>query len=150
VPQLYRKCAWVTIATGNRPGGGDGRGWDRGVCQPAAGPEFFADVSVTVTGETAFELAHDIAAQAEEAVHSMLQGAQDVVVNVIPSASNDEGIITQVRLLAARYGLGAHGLRLYDVLGSQTLELHVEVKDMLSLEEPKPLIGQENSSSILA
>ena len=107
-------------------------------------------MSVTVTRETAFELAHDIAAQAEEAVHSMLQGAQDVVVNVIPSASNDEGIITQVRLLAARYGLGAHGLRLYDVLGSQTLELHVEVKDMLSLEEPKPLIGQENSSSILA
>jgi cation diffusion facilitator family transporter len=100
-----------------------------------SGPEFFADVSVTVTRAMAFELAHDIAAQAEEAVHSMLPGMHDVVVNVIPSASDNEEVITQVRLLAARYGLGAHSLRLYDVLGSLTLELHVEVKDTLSLEE---------------
>jgi cation diffusion facilitator family transporter len=100
-----------------------------------SGPEFFADVSVTVTRTTAFELAHDIAAQAEEAVHSVLPGMHDVVVNVIPSASDDEDVITQVRLLAARYGMGAHSLRLYDVLGSRTLELHVEVKDSLSLEE---------------
>jgi len=56
-------------------------------------------------------------------------------VNVVPSASDDEDTITQVRLLAARYGLGAHSLRLYDVLGSRTLELHVEVKDTLKLEE---------------
>ncbi len=100
-----------------------------------SGPEFFADVSVTVTRETAFELAHDIAALAEEAVHSVVPGAHDVVVNVIPTASDNEGIITQVRLLAARYGMGAHSLRLYDVLGNRTLELHVEVKDTLSLEE---------------
>jgi cation diffusion facilitator family transporter len=100
-----------------------------------SGPEFFADVSVTVTRSMAFELAHDIAARVEEAVQSALPGAHDVVVNVIPSASDDEGTITQVRLLAARYGMGAHSLRLYDVLGSRTLELHVEVKDTLSLEE---------------
>lgn len=100
-----------------------------------SGPEFFADVSVSVSRETAFELAHDIAALAEEAVHSVLQGAHDVVVNVIPTASDNEGIITQVRLLAARYGMGAHSLRLNDVLGDRTLELHVEVKDTLSLEE---------------
>ena len=100
-----------------------------------SGPEFFADVSVTVTRETAFELAHDIAALAEDAVHSVVAGAHDVVVNVIPTASDDEGIITQVRLLAARFGMGAHSLRLYDVLGNRTLELHVEVKDTLSLEE---------------
>ncbi len=100
-----------------------------------SGPEFFADVSVAVTRSTAFEMAHEIAAQAEEAVQSVLQGAHDVVVNVIPTATDDEGTITQVRLLAARYGLGAHSLRLYDVLGKRTLELHLEVKDTLSLEE---------------
>jgi cation diffusion facilitator family transporter len=107
-----------------------------------SGPEFFADVSVTVSRETAFELAHDIAALAEKAVHSVLRGAQDVVVNVIPTASDDEGIITQVRLLAARYGMGAHSLRLYDVLGKRMLELHVEVKDSLSLEEAHSQVTQ--------
>jgi cation diffusion facilitator family transporter len=107
-----------------------------------SGPAFFADVSVTVTRAMAFEQAHDIAAQAEEAVQSVLQGAHDVVVNVIPSASDDEDTITQVRLLAARYGLGAHSLRLYDVLGSRTLELHVEVKDTLKLEEAHALVTQ--------
>jgi cation diffusion facilitator family transporter len=100
-----------------------------------SGPEIFADVSVTVSRETAFELAHDIAAMVEDAVHSVLEGAHDVVVNVIPAASDNEGIITQVHLLAARYGMGAHSLRLYDVLGKRTLQLHVEVKDTLSLEE---------------
>lgn len=100
-----------------------------------SGPEFFADVSVAVTRETAFELAHEIAAMSEEAVQSVLQGTHDVVVNVIPTVSDDEDLITQVRLLAARYGLGAHSLRLYDVLGSRRLELHVEVKDTLSLAE---------------
>jgi cation diffusion facilitator family transporter len=107
-----------------------------------SGPEFFADVSVSVSRETAFELAHDIAALAEEAVHSVVAGAHDVVVNVIPTASDDEGIITQVRLLAARYGMGAHSLRLYDVLGDRTLELHVEVKDTLSLEEAHTQVTQ--------
>jgi divalent metal cation (Fe/Co/Zn/Cd) transporter len=107
-----------------------------------SGPEFFADISVVVTRAMGLEQAHDIAAQAEEAVQSVLQGAHDVVVNVIPSASDDEDTITQVRLLAGRYGLGAHSLRLYDVLGSRTLELHVEVKDTLKLEEAHALVTQ--------
>jgi cation diffusion facilitator family transporter len=107
-----------------------------------SGPEFFADVSVAVTRAMAFERAHDIAAQAEEAVHSVLRGSHDVVVNVIPAASDNEDVITQVRLLAARYGMGAHSLRLYDVLGSRTLELHVEVEDKLSLEEAHTQVTQ--------
>jgi len=107
-----------------------------------SGPEFFADVSVTVTRAMAFELAHDIAAQAEEAVQSVLKGSHDVVVNVIPFASDNEGVITQIRLLAARYGLSAHSLRLYDVLGNRTLELHVEVKDTLRLEEAHTQVTQ--------
>jgi divalent metal cation (Fe/Co/Zn/Cd) transporter len=93
-----------------------------------SGPEFFADISVIVTRAMALEQAHDIAAQAEEAVFSVLQGTHDVVVNVIPAASDDEDVITQVRLLAARYGLGAHSLRLYDVWASARWSV-LEVKD---------------------
>jgi cation diffusion facilitator family transporter len=107
-----------------------------------SGPEFFADVSVSVTRAMALEMANDIAAKAEDAVQSVLQGAHDVVVNVVPSASDNEDTITQVRLLAARYGLGAHSLRLYDVLGSRTLELHVEVQDTLRLEEAHTQVTQ--------
>jgi divalent metal cation (Fe/Co/Zn/Cd) transporter len=111
-----------------------------------SGPEFFADVSVIVTRAMALEQAHDIAAQAGEAVQSVLQGTHDVVVNVIPSAVDDEDTITQVRLLAASYGMGAHSLRLYDVLGSRTLELHAEVKDILSLEEAHSQVTQFEES----
>lgn len=107
-----------------------------------SGPDFFADVSVAVTRTMAFEMAHDVAAQAEDAVQSVLQGAHDVVVNVIPTAMDDEGTITQVRLMAARFSLGAHSLRLYDVLGKRTLELHVEVQDTLSLEEAHAQVTQ--------
>jgi cation diffusion facilitator family transporter len=107
-----------------------------------SGPEFFADISVAVTRAMGIEQAHEIADRAEEAVHSVLQGTHDVVVNVIPTAADDEDVITQVRLLAARYGLGAHSLRLYDVLGKRTLELHGEVKDTLSLEEAHSLVTQ--------
>lgn len=99
-----------------------------------AGPEYFADVAVTVSRETALEMAHAVAHQVETATHGILPGA-DVVVNVTPVASDHEGVLTSVRLLAARNGLGAHGIRIYDVFGKRTLELHLEVVDSLSLEE---------------
>ena len=100
-----------------------------------SGPGFFADVSLAVSRDTAFEVAHGIASQAESAVREVLAGNHDVVVNVLPVASNDEGVLSNVRLLAARHGLGAHGIRIYDVLGQRLLELHLEVKDSLTVEE---------------
>jgi len=58
-----------------------------------------------------------------------------VVVNVLPVSSDDEDILTSLRLLAARQELGVHGVRIYDVLGSRSLELHLEVKDSLTVAE---------------
>ena len=100
-----------------------------------SGPEFFADLSLAVSRETAFESAHLTATQAEQAVRQVLPATCDVVVNVIPVASDGEGLIIQVRLLAARYGMGAHSIRFYDVMGNRTLDLHLEVKETLSLEQ---------------
>ena len=100
-----------------------------------AGPDFFADVSLLVSRDTPFEVAHEIASQAEDAVHQVLLGSNDVVVNISPVASDGEEMITNVRLLAARHGLGAHGIRVYDVLGTQSLELHLEVEEGLKVEE---------------
>ena len=99
-----------------------------------SGGEIFADLSISVDRSTALERAHAIASQAEEAIRQMLPRA-DVVINIAPVPSNDEGLIARVRLLAARHGLGAHGIRIYDVDGSHSMELHLEVSDTLSLEQ---------------
>lgn len=100
-----------------------------------SGPEAFADVRLTVGRDQSFERTHDIAAAAESAVQRVLPGA-DVVVQVEPVKADHEGWVTNTRLLAARHGLGAHGIRIYDLgMGGHTMELHLEVSDELSLEQ---------------
>jgi cation diffusion facilitator family transporter len=99
-----------------------------------SGPEAFADVRLTVGRDASFERTHDIAAAAEAAVQKLLPGA-DVVVQVEPVRADHEGWVTTARLLAARHGLGAHGIRIYDLgMGGHSVELHLEVSDELSLD----------------
>ena len=50
-------------------------------------------------------------------------------------SSSEEDITTKVRLLAARHGLGAHGIRIYEENRQRWLELHLEVNESLVLEE---------------
>lgn len=99
-----------------------------------SGPNMFVDVTVTVGRAAAFETAHDIAHNVEAALHAMLANA-DVVVHVEPIAPDHEDVSTVVRLLAARHGLGAHGIRIYEEHGQRWLELHLEVSDTLLLDE---------------
>ena len=99
-----------------------------------SGPEIFADVTLAVGHGAAFERAHDIAHEVEAAVAAVLPNA-DVVVHVEPVASGDEDVTTIVRLLAARHGLGAHGIRIYEENRQRWLELHLEVKESLLLDE---------------
>ena len=99
-----------------------------------SGPEIFADVTLAVGHTAAFERAHDIANEVEAAVHAVLPNA-DVVVHVEPIAPGEEDVTTIVRLLAARHGLGAHGIRIYEENRQRWLELHLEVSDSLLLDE---------------
>ncbi len=99
-----------------------------------SGPEIFADLTLTVRRGAAFERAHDIAHQVEAAVQAVLPGA-DVLVHVEPVAAEAEDVTTVVRLLAARHGLGAHGVRIYEENRQRWLELHLEVSDSLLLDE---------------
>jgi divalent metal cation (Fe/Co/Zn/Cd) transporter len=100
-----------------------------------SGPESFADVRLTVARDTPLERTHEIATAAERAVRDVLPGA-DVVVQVDPVKSDHEGVLTSVRMLAAQHGLGAHGVRIYDLQsGRHLLELHLEVSDALTVEE---------------
>lgn len=100
-----------------------------------SGPESFADVRLTVARDTPLHRSHEIALAAEEGVRKVLPGA-DVVVQVDPIKSDHEGVLTSVRMLAAEHGLGAHGIRIYDMArGRHLLELHLEVSDRLTVEE---------------
>jgi cation diffusion facilitator family transporter len=97
-----------------------------------SGADSFADVILKIGRDTALERAHEIATRAETAVRQVLPSA-DVVVQVNPVQSSDEGLLTNVRLLAARHGLGAHGIRIYTSRDRRSLELHLEVDDSLSV-----------------
>lgn len=99
-----------------------------------SGPEVFADVTLTVNRAKAFENAHDIASETEAAVRELLPKA-DVVVHVEPVRPAQEDLVTSVRLLAARLGMGAHAVRIYQQDGQRALELHLEVDERLSLGE---------------
>jgi divalent metal cation (Fe/Co/Zn/Cd) transporter len=99
-----------------------------------SGPETFVDVSVAVRNDTTLDEAHDIATEAEKAILTVLPGA-DVVVHVEPDGGPADGVVSTVRLLAARHGMSAHGIRVYDLAGSHTLEMHLEVSDRLRLDE---------------
>ena len=99
-----------------------------------SGPQFFADVTLAVSHAVAFERAHDVSRTVEEAIHAILPNA-DVVVHVEPIAPSEEDVTTVVRLLAARHGLGAHGIRIYEENRQRWLELHLEVSDTLLLDE---------------
>ena len=99
-----------------------------------SGPEMFADVTLAVGHGAAFERAHDIADEVEAAIHAVLPNA-DVVAHVEPIAPDEEDMTTIVRLLAARHGLGAHGIRIYEEDRQRWLELHLEVSDSLLLGE---------------
>ncbi len=99
-----------------------------------SGPQSFADVTLAVSHAAAFEQAHDVSQAVEAAIHAILPNA-DAVVHVEPIAPGEEDVTTVVRLLAARHGLGAHGVRIYEENGQRWLELHLEVSDRLLLEE---------------
>lgn len=99
-----------------------------------SGAETFADLTLTVEPGTSVERAHDIASAAEAKVQDLIPGA-DVVVHLEPTDHALDSVVGTVRLLAARQGLGAHSIRLRDIPGRRSLELHLEVPDSLSLDD---------------
>jgi cation diffusion facilitator family transporter len=98
------------------------------------GTTFFADVTLSVDHGALIEGAHAIANSAEDAVRAVLPEA-DVVIHVEPDCSTPEGATVTVRVLAARFGMGAHGIRFYESEGRRSAELHLEVSESLTLEE---------------
>ncbi len=99
-----------------------------------SGAESFADVTLAVAEDTPLESAHEIATRAEAAARQVVPGI-DVVVHVEPGGGGENGLLSLVRSLAARHGLSAHAISVYDVAGKHSLELHLELSESLSLEK---------------
>ncbi len=57
------------------------------------------------------------------------------MVHVEPVRAANEEVASTVRVIAARHGLGVHSIRDYDVMGSRSLDLHLEVGNDLSVQE---------------
>lgn len=104
-----------------------------------AGPSSFTDLTVTIPRGTPLEQAHTIAGRAEAGVQAALPGA-DVVVHVDPVPVANESLLTCIRLLAARHDLGVHDLHLHDAGGRQSLDMHVEVSEAMSLAEAHAVV----------
>ncbi len=98
-----------------------------------SGPAAFADVTVAVSRGSDLERAHAVASRAEAAIRGVIPGA-DVVVHVEPVATDGEDVPTTVQVAAARRGLAAHDVQLFEVDGRRTLELHLEVPDSFTVE----------------
>jgi cation diffusion facilitator family transporter len=105
-----------------------------------SGPAVFADVAVAVGADAPLQRAHEIADRAEAAVRAALPGA-DVVVHVEP-CSGDDGPLSTARILAARHGLAAHGVRISEEEGRLSMELHLEVREDLTLDEAHQLASR--------
>ena len=106
-----------------------------------SGAEIFADVTLSIRRSVAFERVHDISEAVEDAVRKVLPGT-DVVVHAEPNVPESEELTTTVRLLAARFGLAAHAVRIYDKENERWLELHLEVSESLRLDEAHELASR--------
>jgi cation diffusion facilitator family transporter len=106
-----------------------------------AGPDAFADVTLEVEHNTSLERAHQIADDVEFAVQEIMPGA-DVVVHVEPQGSHVRGVPDLVRRTAARHNLSIHSVRLFDLGDTQRLEMHVEVRDSLSVSQAHEIVTE--------
>jgi cation diffusion facilitator family transporter len=99
-----------------------------------SGPVTFVDLVLSVNADTSVERAHGIAAEAENMLHQLVPKSE-VMVHVEPCAPNGKGSVETIRGIAAAHGVDVHDLIIRDVNGRQTLEMHAEVPDDLSVDD---------------
>ena len=99
-----------------------------------SGPMAFVDMILQIPRVASLEEAHVIAEEAEKLVQATLPSA-DTIVHIEPVSMNTESIVENIRALAARKGIGVHGIRVHQVRKTLYLEMHIEVSENLNLEE---------------
>ncbi len=111
-----------------------------------SGPATFVDIILTVQAGTSVERGHSIAAEVENMVHRLVPKS-DVMIHVEPSAA-ESGLAGTIRGIATAHGVEVHGLILRDVNGRQTLEMHAEVPDNLSISHAHDRVSAMEESII--
>ncbi len=99
-----------------------------------SGPSHFVDLTVSAERTATLERAHSLTDAIEEAVEKAIPGA-DVVVHIEPQANAAEDLAATIQWLAARMGLRAHSIHVYQQRGARAVELHLEVDRRLTLDE---------------
>ena len=95
-----------------------------------SGPELFVDLVLVVDRHEAFEHTHDISNAARDAVRRALNNPEaDLVIHVAPSRDDEDDWVARVRSLAARHGLAAHEILIFDEDGRPALDLHLEIRN---------------------
>ncbi len=98
------------------------------------GADLFADLTLSADRDASLEEAHDIATRVEESVRGIHPQA-DVVVHIDPAGPREEGMIDRIRKAGARLGLGVHEIRLHDVRGGYSAEMHLETSESSTVTE---------------
>jgi len=99
-----------------------------------AGPDFFADITVTTAPNTWLEQAHDIAHRVDTSVKQHLPRA-DIVVHVEPEDPTENLLPPTVRRMAHRHGILAHDIVVRRAREEKVLEMHVELAGDLRVDE---------------
>jgi len=101
-----------------------------------SGPEIFVDLVLIVGRHEAFERAHEISNVAKACVLRALGApSADITVHVAPSREADEDLSSLARTTAARHGLAAHDVRVFEAGGQPALDLHLEIKEAADVAE---------------
>jgi len=108
-----------------------------------AGPEAFADVTLTVSSDATFEQTHNIATITEAAVRKILPGA-DVVVHVEPMLSRDRTLLTTIRNLVNEMDgvKDIHNVRILSLKDGLHVTFHAQVDPLLNLRDAHDISGR--------
>jgi divalent metal cation (Fe/Co/Zn/Cd) transporter len=99
-----------------------------------SGPATFVDMTLAVPRTASLEEAHAIAARAEATVQRLVPNT-DVMIHIDPVVSNEKSLVELVRSIAMQQGINVHSLRIHDVRGQSSLEMHAEVPDDLTVKQ---------------
>lgn len=99
-----------------------------------SGPSTFVDMTIAVPRNLSFEEAHQTVIAVEEGVQERIPRA-DVMVQIAPVVRDEHSLVEQVHSAAARRGVDVHSIRAHNVRGKMSLEMHVEVRDDLTVGE---------------
>ena len=99
-----------------------------------AGPDYFADITLTTTPTASLEQAHETTDKIEASVKNILNNA-DVVVHVEPEPYTEVDLFYVSRRIANKFGILAHDITMRHSNDQKVLEMHVELPSDMRVDE---------------